>query len=105
MQSPIAWERIMKSIGTARILAAFSVSVALSSAAFALPVAQFHDVNADASGAISRINLFSGQEVTFGLTRLDRLNAQTVVATENYYDFDTIITLGALVIAGGALAA
>ena len=96
----------MKAIGAAAIFAILTANVALPSSAYALPVGQFYDLNTHTGAVISKTNFFSGSQVTFGsANRLDRLNVQTASAAESYFDFDTIITLGTLVIAGGALAA
>jgi hypothetical protein len=96
----------MRAIGAVAILAALLADVAFPSSAYALTVGQFYEMNAGAGPTISSVNFFSGPKVTFGSpSRLDRLDAQTVSAAERYYDFDTIITLGTLVIAGGALTA
>jgi hypothetical protein len=49
---------------------------------------------------------FSEQLIPGSVARLDRVDAETArAAAQSYFDYDAIITLGALALAGGALAA
>ena len=97
----------MRHIGKAMISAAFLASVALSSAVHAMPIAKIYDIYPDSKTEAARIAFITEQQVILGgAARLDRLNPQTArSAVEDYFDFDAIITLGSLALAGGALAA
>jgi hypothetical protein len=69
-----------------------------------MPIAKIYDTYPNNSGA-ARIGFMPEQQVILGdAMRLDRLNGQTAHSVEAYYDFDAIITLGSLALAGGALA-
>jgi hypothetical protein len=94
----------MRHIGKAMISAALLAGLALSTQASAMPIAKIYDTYPNNSGA-ARIGFMPEQQVILGdAMRLDRLNGQTAHSVEAYYDFDAIITLGSLALAGGALA-
>ena len=97
----------MRHIGKAMISASFLASVALSSAGQAMPIAKIYDIYPDRNINAAPIGFVPEQQVILGgAVRLDRLNGQTAhAAAQEYFDFDAIITLGSLAIAGGALAA
>jgi hypothetical protein len=96
----------MRHIGKAMISAAFLAGLALSTQAMAMPVAKIYDIYPDNSANAERTGFVPEQQVILGgAVRLDRLNGQTAAAAaETYYDFDAIITIGSLALAGGALA-
>jgi hypothetical protein len=94
----------MRHIGKAMKSAALLAGLALSTQASAMPIAKIYDIYPDNSGA-ARIGFMPEQQVILGdAMRLDRLNGQTAHSVETYYDFDAIITLGSLALAGGAMA-
>jgi hypothetical protein len=87
------------------ISAAFLATIALSNASSAMPIAKIYDSYHGNSGSAAQIGFMPEQQATLGAPmRLDRLNEQTARSVEAYYDFDAIITLGSLALAGGALA-
>ncbi len=95
----------MRLIGKAMITATFLAAVALSTATSAMPIAKIYDLY-HANGGAARAGFMPESQAILGDTmRLDRLNGQTAHSVEAYYDFDAIITLGSLALAGGALAA
>jgi hypothetical protein len=90
----------MRHIGKAMISAVLLAGLALSTQASAMPIAKIYEVSPGNNGA-SR----TGFMLEHGdATRLDRLGGQTAQSVEAYYDFDAIITLGSLALAGGAMA-
>jgi hypothetical protein len=94
----------MRHIGKAMISATLLAGLALSTQASAMPIAKIYDTYPSNSGA-ARVGFMPEQQVILGdAARLDRLNGQTARSVEAYYDFDAIITLGSLALAGGALA-
>jgi len=96
----------MRHIGKTMISAALLAGLALSTQASAMPIAKIYDIYPHDSVNAARIGFMPEQQVIVGdAMRLDRLNGQTAhAAAEAYYDFDAIITLGTLALAGGALA-
>ena len=97
----------MNTIGTAALSATFLLGIALTQPAIAMPVGNLHEATGQNAASISKVDFLSGQEIPFGASyRLDRLNPQTAqAAAESYFDFDAIITLGTIALAGGGLAA
>jgi hypothetical protein len=94
----------MRHIGNAMISAALLTGLALSAQASAMPIAKIYDIYPSNSGA-ARVGFMPEQQVILSdAMRLDRLNGQTAHSVEAYYDFDAIITLGSLALAGGAMA-
>jgi hypothetical protein len=94
----------MRHIGKTMISAALLAGLALSTQASAMPIAKIYNTYPDNIGA-APVGFMPAQQLIVGeALRLDRLNGQTAHSVESYYDFDTIITLGSLAIAGGALA-
>jgi hypothetical protein len=95
----------MRNIAKILSSAALLAGVALSSEAGALPIARIYD-EYPASSTSTQALFTPDQPLSFnGAMRLDRMNEQTArAASQNYYDFDAIITLGSLALAGGALA-
>lgn len=89
------------SVIRAAVLSA-AVAFAAASAASAMTVADL----APSQGLLAPAALAFGDEIAPGRTgRLDRLDARAARAAEDYFDYDAFITLGALALAGGGLAA
>jgi hypothetical protein len=86
----------MSAIRTAVISAA--VSFAAVSAASAMTVA---DLGPARVGPAAQTDFAFGDVVGFGRPA----SAEVARATQDYFDYDTLITLGALALAGGGLAA
>jgi len=82
------------SVIRAAVLSA-AVSFAAVAAAPAMTVADL----GQAGGGAARAGFAFGDEIAPG-----RLNRSGAEAAANYFDYDTLITLGALALAGGALA-
>jgi len=82
--------------------AVFSAAVSLA-ATFAAPAMTVADL-AHARSFAAPADFTFGDELAPG--RLDRGDGAAVrAATENYFDYDAVITLGVMALAGGALAA
>ena len=85
------------------VSAAFAAASVAPGAASAMTVADLAQV----SGLAAPAGFAFGDEVGPGRpVRLDRLDAEAArAAAQDYFNYDTVITLGALALAGGALAA
>jgi hypothetical protein len=95
----------MRHIEKFMISAALLAGVAVSTQASAMPITKIYDIYPGNNSAAARTAFMPDQQAILGdAMRLDRLNGQTARSVEAYYDFDTIITLGSLALAGGALA-
>jgi hypothetical protein len=97
----------MNPFATVALVAAVSLSsVALQSAA-ALPAAPVSAIAAPAPAeAGDAAFLLGGPLVPGRPSRLDRVDvASASAAVESYFDFDALISLGALVLCGGGMAA
>jgi hypothetical protein len=94
----------MRHIGKAMISATLLVALALPTQTNAMPIAKIYDTYPSNSGAVRAGFMPEQQVILSDAMRLDRLNGQTAHSVEAYYDFDAIITLGSLALAGGALA-
>jgi len=97
----------MNAIRMTTFFATLAAGFVLSQPGIAMPVSKLYDANAHIGAATSKVDFVSGREVPFGVSyRLDRMNAQTAeAAAQSYYDFDAIITLGTIALAGGGMAA
>jgi len=97
----------MNTLAAATVFAALSVSSAFPTAALGIPAEKNLYLNSGAAVGTSSVDFIPQQENMFGRPlRLDRLDVEAAhSAAESYFDFDTIITLGTLAMAGGALAA
>ena len=96
----------MKTFATAVLFTALSLSNLGSTASNAMTVADLNFANATAFAAAPRIDLALGDQILPGHAgRWDRRDGETTRASQAYYDFDVIISLGALALAGAAFAA
>jgi hypothetical protein len=97
----------MNAIRTTAFFATLFVGFAVSQPGDAMPSAKLYNANAHIGATTSKVDFVPGREVPFGVSyRLDRMNAQTAeAAAQSYYDFDAIITLGTIALAGGGMAA
>ena len=89
------------------VIRAVALSAAVSLAGvFAAPAMTIADL-AHAPGLAAPANFTFGQEIAPGRPgRPDRFDADAArAAAEDYFSYDTVITLGVLALAGGALAA
>jgi hypothetical protein len=94
----------MKILKNTLVAASLLGSVVLAPAANAMPIGKIYDYYPVTATRIDIVP--QSQAILSSAARLDVLNPRTAqVAAERYFDFDTIITLGSLALAGGALAA
>jgi hypothetical protein len=95
----------MNPFAIAAVFAAVSLSTAASQPAAATPAAHLFPFGAQ--GPAEKAAFVYGMPlVPGGPSRLDRIDAESArVAVESYFDFDALITLGALALGGGAMAA
>lgn len=85
---------------------AFAAAVSLSAAAPASAMKVANLGSATAPVAAPAAFLFAEPLLPGGPTRLDRVDAETArSAVESYFDYDALITLGALALAGAGLTA
>src|SRR5436309_521337 len=93
----------MNAIRTATFAAALSLASAFAPLAQAMPaanVAELATQSATESAFLVGQSLFPGRPA-----RLDRYDVETAsAAAESYFDFDAVITLGALILGGAAVA-
>lgn len=93
----------MNAVRAATLLAALALTAAAAATAQAFPVA---NLTALKSTPLPTAFLLSEALVPGRLSRLDRIDGDAAqAAAQTYFDFDALVTFGALALAGGALAA
>jgi hypothetical protein len=91
----------MTTLRNAAFAAALLVSGAALHTAEAMPVA-----NLAANGDVAQAAFMLDDSLSPGRpARLERIDADAAQAAASYFDFDAVITLGALALAGAAMAA
>jgi hypothetical protein len=93
----------MFKLRSAAFAAALLVSGAALQSAAAMPVANLAGGNAEVANAAFMLDYALSPDRPTRIERVDAEAAQAAVA--DYFDFDAIITLGALALAGAAMAA
>jgi hypothetical protein len=82
------------------------IRAVLVSAAFAAACAAPGVASAMAVPDLAHVAVLgSGTGFAFGAERLGHVDAEAAQAAQDYFNYDSVITLGALALAGGALAA
>jgi hypothetical protein len=97
----------MKTFKTAFIAAVFAMSAAAATGAKAMTVADINPAGARVASTVSRIDFVFGDEMLPGrVERLDRVDTEAAnAAVRAYFDFDAVVSLGTLALAGAAFVA